>query len=915
MDYSKFGKKRRRRELNSQTIRVRNKITLLFLRITLAVTLIAGFTVIAGGLGLYLGIIQAAPELDLSDISPGIYSSVIVCHHTGEELHFLHGGENRTFVSLEYISPHMVDAIVAIEDERFWQHNGIDIRGIGRALHNTLTSDGDTQGASTITQQLLKNHFGFFEGELVWKLQEQYMAVQMERRLTEIFGCQIMAKEYILEMYLNTINLGRQNYGVQAAAVFYFGIDAVDLSIAQSAVLAAITQNPSRFPPDLHPERNWGRAQLVLENMLRLGFITEEEHFEALTNDVFATMVRDGSTMAVTSTMTCYHDALLAQVRDDLMALNGWSSAQAFREIFTGGLRIYSLQNREIQEIVDRHFLDNANFPQQDFRIHVEFMVTVRDQSTNMLTNFNSQYTARSMEEVEEFKERFRENIVGENEEISRERYFLTLQPQSAFVIIDHHTGHVVAMRGIRGEKQTSRSFCRATIATRQPGSQFKPLATFLPAFDLGILSPSTVIEDLPLIYEYAPEMFHRVRNWYRNPPYEGLNNARRAIYHSGNVVSTRALMDSVGINTMWEYMHRLGFSTLVDSRREPNGTVVSDRNYVTTIGGLTDGVNLLELAAAYGTIANGGLYNRPVLYSRVVDHNGNVILENHHDPRRVIKDTTAYLLIDTMKDTITRGTGTAINWLNNTQMRNDIPIAGKTGTTDVTRDLGFTGFTPYFTAAIWLGNDDNVHMSSSTVAGMSPANRYHGPLWRNIMQEIHEGFAPRQFERPPGIITETVCLDSGHLPTDLCHEDARGNRVRSEIFAPGTVPQTHCTVHQQHLVCVDNNNWLAGHNCINTLLRVAFLRSVPISEEFDNVTVGDRAFEHHPSVRTGQTCTACIGHSTDFDDWWDMWGNWMFPGTSNQNADDTPDDPVYDVPPPASDNDGSGGSSDGNLW
>jgi penicillin-binding protein 1A len=821
----------------------------------------------------------------------------------------------------------MVNAIVAIEDERFFQHNGVDIRGIGRAVHNALTTDGDTQGASTITQQLIKNTFEFFAGELVWKLQEQYLAVQMERELTDIFGCRMEAKNYIIESYLNIINLGRQNYGVQAAAMFYFGVDAIDLTVAQSAVIAAITQNPSRFPPDLNPERNWQRAQLVLNNMLRLGFITEEEHFEAMTTDVYATMIRDGSTLAVVSTMSCYHDALVAQVRDDLMALNNWSSAQAYREIFTGGLRIYSLQNMEMQAVVDRHFLDDSNFPEQDFRILVVFNITVRDQISGFHTNFRREYTARSMEEVEAFKERVREEVVGEYDEIVAERPLLTLQPQASFVLIDHHTGHVLALRGIRGEKQASRAFCRATQATRSPGSQMKPIATFLPAFDLGLLAPSTVIEDLPLFVEcqYGVNDPHRVTNWHRTIPYEGISNARRAIYHSSNVVSVRATMDYVGIDAMMRYLQLLGISTLVESDWR-GGRRFTDRVFMTPLGGLTDGLHLVELAAAYAAIANNGMYNRPVLYSRVVDHNGNVILENHHEPRRVMSDTTSYLLIDSMRDTVTRGTGTRVNWENAPQMRIDIPIAGKTGTSNRTRDLGFSGFTPYFTASIWMGNDDNLMMSSGTVRGMAPANQFHGPLWRNIMQEIHEGLPPRRFERPPGIITQEVCFDSGHLPTDLCHADRRGNRVSTEIFAPGTVPTQHCTVHQAHLICNESHQ-LAGHSCSDTAVQVAIMRAVPIPEEYNDTIVQDRSFEHHPSVRTGVTCTLCESGGVQ-GNWWenwdgwtsgssDDWSNWMFPGTTNNPPDSgEPYEPVYDIPPfIPPDNTGNDDAPPSGLW
>ena len=879
MDYSKQGNNNRRRKLNSQTTRVRNKISLLVLRITMAVVLVAGMSVAAGGLGLYLGIIQASPEMSWDNISVGSYSSVIVCARTGEEQRILHGGMNHIHVPLEYISPYMINAIVAIEDERFFEHNGIDIRGIGRALYNALTTDSGTQGASTITQQLIKNHFERFDGELVWKLQEQQLALQMERELTEAFGCRLEAKNFILEMYLNLINLGRQNYGVQTAAQFYFGVDAIDLNLVQAAVIAAIPQNPS-ITPDLMPARNWARALDVLYRMYVNEMITYEEWQEARNADVSEMLIRDSSTMAVQSMMCCFHDALVAQVRDDLMNLNGWTRSVAYNEIFSGGLTIHSVQNLEMQAIVDAHFLDSANFPQQDFAIIVqEFVVYVQDDISGMTTRFRrGDYRARNMEEVEAFKERVRQEVAGRPDEtITFERALLAEQPQAAFVLMDHHNGHVLAIRGVRGEKQASRSFCRATRAERSQGSQLKPLASFLPAFELGLLTPSTMIEDIPLFIPQVGADDHGVRNWYRNPPYEGFNNARRAIYHSGNVVSVRTVMDYVGIETMWQFMLNLGFSTLVDME-ERNGRWVTDRNYVLPIGGLTDGLLLIEMAGAYGAIANGGHYNRPVLYSHVVDRHGNIILQNHHQPRRIMRDTTAYLLIDTMKDTVIRGTGTAANWIDNAQMRRDIPIAGKTGTTDRSRDLGFTGFTPYFTAAVWLGNDDQVGMSTSTVGGMGPARLFHLPLWRNIMQAVHEDLPPRQFDRPAGIVTQSVCRVSGMLPSEYCRNDPRGSRLVNEIFASGTVPTQVCTIHQQFNVCYANDQFIAGHFC-SPMSVVRLVRPVPIlPNQFTNVVIADRRWTMQVTEE-GEIahCTSCGGGWNHWDGWnqWDNWNQW----------------------------------------
>ncbi|MCL2364664.1 MAG: transglycosylase domain-containing protein [Defluviitaleaceae bacterium] len=919
MDYSNFGNNRRRRQLNSQTTRVRNKIALMTLRVSLALILMGGFAVTAMGLGIWLGIIQAAPSIDFDHITPGIYSSFIIDNNTGEVLHVLHGGVNRESVTIDEISRYMIDAIVAIEDERFFQHNGVDIRGIGRALNMALTSDAGTQGASTITQQLIKNIHGFFEGELVWKLQEQYLAIQFERHVTELMdGCRLSAKYFILQLYLNQVSFGRQNYGVQAAAMFYFGVYASELTLPQAAVIAAITQNPVWLAPDRHQEANWRRAQLVLDRMLFNGFITEEQHFEAMTSDVYSTLVADGTRMAVVSTMSCFHDAIVEQLRDDLMELYGWSPAMAYTMIFEGGLRIYSVQDLAMQEVVDRHFMNPDNFPQQDFRIHIYFYLTVQDTMSGMRTNFTRSYLGRSMEDVEAFKDRIRAEVAGYDDVIVAEFPVITLQPQAAFVLLDHTTGHVLALRGIRGEKLLDRAFCRATEATRSPGSQLKPIAAFAPAFDMGWMVPSTVIDDIPIIIGHEQ---HRVTNWYRQPPYEGLNTARRAIYRSGNVTSTRTVLETVGIPTMWRYMQNFGFTTIRERYVDRHGTVFTDMTYGLPLGSMTHGVILLELAAAYGTVANGGLYNRPILYSRVVDRHGNVIIENHHEPRRVLRATTAYMLIDAMRDTVSRtgATGHSMNWQNNAQLRNDIPVAGKTGTSNDRRDLGFTGFTPHLTAAIWMGNDDNRPMSTFNVGGMAHAGVFHGPLWRNIMQEIHEWdrFEPRQFVRPPGIVTGTVCLDSGMLMSSACQHDPRGNRGRSEIFTSDTLPTEECDVHQAHLMCTAHNR-LASLYCTQTAWRSGIVRPVPIPEEFAGTWINDRQFELHSSVRDGIYCTACAEGpppwvetdgwylSEDYRDWPpDMWPYLPFGPYANQNQPQRPPEPdpdyapVYDATPP----------------
>ncbi|MCL2216075.1 MAG: transglycosylase domain-containing protein [Defluviitaleaceae bacterium] len=874
MDYSQLGSKRRTRV--PHTTRVRNKIGLLALRVTLAVVLIGGFAAFGAGMGLWLGILRNAPELYTDGIfAAGMIerTSVVINMHTGEEMERLHAGRNFEHVSLNQIPLHVQNAFIAIEDERFREHNGIDIRAIGRAINVIFETRGArTEGASTITQQFIKNTLGRWDADIITKLQEQYLAVSFERQLTEDFARmgyenpRERAKDFILEAYLNIINLGRQNIGVQAAALFYYNVEVQYLTIAQAATIAAITQNPTRFPPDTRPEANWQRTQTVLDRMLRNGFITEEEHEEAMAYEilecgtelglVYRTIFRvdGGGTRPLLSPFDCFMDAMLDQVRDDLMAEFGITRDQADTWIFTRGLQIESTQCANMQAIVDSAFLNEALWPGPEggFTIEVEYHLSVFNHITQQVRHYRRQHTANSMAEAEAFIYNLQNELLTANDEIQAERRFLTPQPQGAFVLMDHHTGHVLAIRGIRGEKEGNRVFNRATQATRPPGSQLKPLA-FAAAFNLGIMQPSTVIDDIPftLIEAGAPPWSPR-NHWGSN--FRGHMTARTAIYASANVVSARAVADPtiphLGVPAFHAFLYNLGINTL----HENDGAAV-------VLGGMTHGVHLIELTGAYAAIANMGEFNRPMLYNRVLDYYGNVLLENRDGPQRVLSRNAAYLTIHSMMDTVTVGTGGRANW-SNPAMRsggaNHIPIAGKTGTSQDNRDLGFAGSTPYFTAAFWIGNDNNTVLHRGT-------NQYHTPMWRHIMEEIHRDLPPRQFERPETIRTATVCRDSGHLATEFCRADPRGNRARGEVFAAGLVPTQECRVHQQFTYC-EVSGHMAGHFCPpdHVITRVGMIRAWPI----DHLTeyVRDRAHEIPLAVREGRVCYI---HT----EWYHLWG------------------------------------------
>jgi len=887
MDYSKLGKRRKSKQ-SSQTTRVRNKISLLMLRISLAIVLIGGFAIMGAVLGLYLGILDNAPALNLDLSRSGYHSSVIVNVHTGEEMVRLHGGHNHETATIDQIPLHVQNAFIAIEDERFWEHNGVDIRAIGRAAYTIIyTAGARTEGASTITQQLIKNMLEAFDSDLITKLQEQYLAINFERDLTEMFdGNNRAAKEFILESYLNIINLGRSNYGVQAAAQFYYGVDVSELTVAQAATIAAITQNPSRFPPDTRSANNWVRAQLVLENMHRLEMITTEEFEEAMEEveledgtmigAVYNTIFRmeGGGARPIVSHFDCFTDALIDAVRDDLMREFGLTRDMANAQIFTQGLTIYSTQNLEMQGVVDRIFLDDSYWPEADFTLDIDYSMSIYNTITNQYRHYRTERDGfRNMDEVYAFVETFQaERMFGGDELVeSNELLLVTPQPQAAFVLLDHHTGHVLALRGVRGEKGQNRTFNRATQSTRSPGSQMKPLATFAPAFELGILQPGSVVDDVPFTSISGGDVWSP-RNWWGSE-FEGLSSARRGLYRSMNVVSVRAMVapeiPHVGADRAFMFLQNFGLTTIVDRyTRASDGRVFSDLGGAMTLGGLTHGVRLIELAGAYGSFANMGELNRPVLYTMVLDHNGVVLLDNRTEPQRILQDTTAYLIIDSQKNTMTASgaTGGQVNFTNQ-QMRNSIPISGKTGTSQDSGDLGFSGSTAYFTASIWMGNDSNQRMSRS-------ASSYHLRAWRAIMEEIHEGLPPRDFPRPSGIVSVTICRDSGHLATDLCRADPRGSRVTSDIFASQWRPTQECTVHQRFTYCT-THGLVAGEFCPPDAVsnRVGLVRSIPITDPTANVR--DRHVEFPAAVLAGTVCYLHLPGSNEGSGLWDTSDPW----------------------------------------
>ena len=599
-----------------------------------------------------------------------------------------------------------------------------------------------------------------------------------------------MDKESILINYMNTINLGSNTLGVEAASRRYFGKHVNELTLSECAVIAGITQNPSRYNPITHPEKNAERREKVLKDMLDQGYITEEQRAEALADDVYSRIQVADAKNEDNAVSTYFVDALTDDVMEDLIAA-GYNETQAYTLLYSGGLKIYSTQDPKIQAICDNAFADESNFP-ANTKWYLNYELTIdrangdrENVSTEMFrsywkenrsSSYNLIYT--SQEEAYQDIEAYKADVMRAGDEVFGENINLTPQPQVSLVVEDQSTGCIVAMVGGRGAKTASRTLNRATDTTRQPGSTFKVVSTYAPALDSAGLTLATVMNDAPFNYANG----RPVANWY-GENYRGLSSLRDGIRDSMNIVAVKTLTQ-ITPQLGFDYLRNFGFTTIVE-REEINGEIFSDIQQTTALGGLTHGVTNEELNAAYACIANGGTYIKPKLYTKVLDHDGNIILDNTlPNSKQVIKETTAFLLTDAMVDVVTSGTGGSVNFGN-------MAIAGKTGTTSDYNDVWFSGYTPYYTATTWAGFDNNVKLTGDE-------KNLAKKLWRAVMSQIHEDLPSESFSVPSGIVTATVCSRSGKLPiAGLCD-----GTLRTEYFAENTIPAETCDVHYAGQVC-----------------------------------------------------------------------------------------------------------------
>ena len=788
MNYGKRGVRKKQQALNAIGKKWSRKIAFTFVQVFLVAIIGVAIIGTSAGIGAFKGVLATAPDIGNIDVTPTGFSTFVYDIEGNQLQKLVSTDSNRIPVTIDMVPQDLKDAFVAIEDSRFYDHNGIDIKGIIRAGVVGIQNRHFSEGASTITQQLLKNNvFTDWTSEdsladkFKRKFQEQYLALELEK---------VMDKDTILINYMNTINLGQNTLGVEAASRRYFAKHVNELNLSECAVIAGITQNPSRYNPITHPEENVKRREKVLGDMKEQGYISEEEYQEALADDVYSRIQLADSENEDTSVNTYFVDAVVDDVMADLIDA-GYNETQAFTLLYSGGLKIYSTLDPEIQAICDNAFADESNFP-ANVKWYLNYELTIErangdreNVSTEMFRKFwrenrSNSYNLiyASQEEAYQDIELYKEAVMRTGDEVYGENIHLTPQPQVSLVVEDQSTGHIVAMVGGRGAKTASRTLNRATDTTRQPGSTFKVVSTYAPALDSAGLTLATVMNDAPFNYATG----RPVANWY-GEQYRGLSSLRDGIRDSMNIVAVKTLTQ-ITPQLGFDYLRNFGFTTLVE-REEIDGKIFSDIQQTTALGGLTKGVTNEELNAAYACIANGGTYIKPKLYTKVIDHDGNIVLDNTMpDSKQVIKETTAFLLTDAMVDVVTSGTGGSVNFGN-------MAIAGKTGTTSDYNDVWFAGYTPYYTATTWAGFDNNVKLTGEE-------KNLAKKLWRVVMSEIHAELPSESFSVPSGIVTATVCSRSGKSPiAGLCD-----GTLRTEYFTEDTLPSETCDVHYAGQIC-----------------------------------------------------------------------------------------------------------------
>ena len=685
--------RKRKKQLTEKQIQFRRRLRLtIFAAIFICVVIVAGMTI-----GMYAAVSREIKDMNIQTLALNYSSFIYYEDESGnpQELEQIQSDFNRIWVDSSQIPQVMKDAIVSIEDERFYKHHGVDLKrtlgATGKWVLSKMGIGSASYGGSTITQQVIKNITNEKENTPSRKVKEMMRAIALEKQLS---------KDEILTMYLNIVYFANNCNGVEAAANVYFNKDASDLTLAEAASIAGITQFPSEYDPFVHPDKNIEKRNLVLSKMLELGYITEAEYAEAAGSDLKVSNAHKENLGRITS---YFVDQVVNDVINDLVEQKGYSTDFATQQVYNGGLKIYATIDPDIQDIMEDIFTNTSNFP----------------------------YTGKGA--------------------------------QSAMVIIDPYTGKVRGLIGGLGEKTDIRGWNRATQSKRQPGSSIKPLSVYAPAIDTGKITEVTTITDEEITIgddKWKP------KNSYND--FLGDMTVKEAVARSANIPAVKVL-DMVGVSTSYGYLQNKFHLTTLEE---------GDKNYSSlALGGLTQGVTVKEMAAAYGTFVNNGKYIKPYTYTQVLDSSGQVILQNTASSTQAISAASAFITADLLSGVVNSSVGTG----KGAKLDCGISTYGKTGTTDDDCDKWFVGFTPYYVGACWYGFDTPASISAAGVSG-NPTVK----AWNLVMERIHENLNKKELTKPNNVVEAQVCEYSGMLATETCP-------TTKGYFVEGTQPKAYC--------------------------------------------------------------------------------------------------------------------------
>lgn len=688
---SRITHKQNKRKNNNKKATFKKVINIIFVLIFLTLIACTGI-----GAGMYAAIVGEVNDMNMHDLAIARSSIVYYTDKNGNshEVETISGEGNCIWVESSSISDIMKEAIVSIEDERFYSHSGVDIkRSTGAVLgyiREKLGGSTANYGGSTITQQVVKNITHEKDRTAIRKIKEMMRAVAIEKQLS---------KDEILTIYLNVIYLANNCYGVEAASEMYFGKNASELNLTEAALIAGITQRPSHYDPIRNPENAKAKRDTVLTKMYELKKISKEEYEDAIASDLGLS----GNHEQFRSEIYSYFvDTVITDVIKDLQSVKGYTEAFAKQQVYSGGLKIYATMDYDVQEAMEDVFENPDNF------------------------------TGGAKD------------------------------AQASMIIIDPKTGAVKGIIGGKGKKTESRGLNRATQTTRQPGSSIKPLSVYAPALEKEIITPSTIVRDEPI----------KIKNWEPVNSYSGYKGSmtvKKAVEISANIPAIKVLQE-LGINTSFDYItNKFCLSTIVPADRDFSPL---------SLGGLTEGVTVKDMAAAYSVFANSGIYSKPYTYTKVLDSRNRVILENQPQQERVLEESTAFIMSELLEGVITGSSGTG-----RSARLSNMSAYGKTGTTNNNYDKWFVGYTPYYTGAVWFGFDLQTNLSKKGISGNPSAK-----LWKLVMEKVHEGLEDTELASSENIVSAWVCEDSGLLANDNCN-------ATKEYFQKGTQPKKYCSL------------------------------------------------------------------------------------------------------------------------